>query len=101
MDDITVGLYLEKHLKLQEKYNDYGGYNTIINAGAYVKEENFDGYIKELHKWNTVIKLTKLNFPVKDRLSDYNDMTTEEIYNELETLLNHTFVNVESDVTLM
>lgn len=98
LDDVTIGLYLEKHPKLQKKYDDYGGYETIINAGAYVKEENLDGYIKELHKWNAVVNLTKLNFPVKDRLSDYCDMTTEDIYNEMETLLNHTFVNVESDV---
>ena len=25
LDDITVALYLEKHLKLQEKYIEYGG----------------------------------------------------------------------------
>lgn len=98
LDDITVGLYLEKHLKLQKKYIDYGGYETILNAGSYVKEENLDGYIKELHKWNVVVKLTKLKFPVKDKLSEYCDMTTEDIYNEMETILNHTFVNVESEV---
>lgn len=98
LDDITVGLYLEKHSKLQVKYNDYGGYETIINASAYVKEENLNGYIKELHKWNAVMKLTKLKFPMKDRLSSYCDMTAEDIYNEMEALINHTFVNVESDV---
>lgn len=98
LDEITVGLYLEKHEKLRNKYEEYGGYNTIVNASNYVKQENLDGYIKELRKWNCVIKIAKKGFAVKDRLSDYCDMTAEEIYNEYEAFLNDTFVNVDSDV---
>ena len=98
LDDITVGLYLEKHSKLRAKYEEYGGYDTIVNAGAYVKEENLYGYIQELRKWNSVIKLAKRGCPVKDRLSDYCDMTAEEIYNEWEAFINDIFVNVDCDV---
>lgn len=98
LDDITVGLYLEKHSKLRNKYEEYGGYDTITNAGAYVKSENLYGYIQELRKWNSVIKLAKRGCPVKDRLSDYCDMTAEEIYNEWEAFINDIFVNVDCDV---
>lgn len=98
LDDITIGLYLEKHPKLQERYVEYGGYETIDNAREYVKVENLDGYIKELYKWNTVVKLAKNGYPVQDRLSDYCDMTLEDIYNEFETFINHIFINVDSDV---
>ena len=98
LDDITVGLYLEKHPKLKAKYEEYGGYETITNAGAYVKIENLDGYIQELRKWNGVIKLAKRGCPVKDRLSEYCDMTAEEIYNEWEAFLNDIFVNIDCDV---
>ena len=98
LDEITVGLYLEKHSKLRAKYEDYGGYETIFNAGAYVKIENLDGYIKELRKWNSVIKLAKLGYPVGDRLSEYCDMTAEDIYNEHEAEINNIFVNIDSDV---
>lgn len=98
LDDITVGLYLEKHPKLRKKYEYYGGYDTIINAGTYVKEENFDGYVQELRKWNGVIKLAKRGCPVKDRLSDYCDMTSTEIYNEWEAWVNDIFVNVDTSI---
>ena len=97
LDDITVGLYLEKHSKLRAKYDEYGGYDTIVNAGTYVKEENLYGYIQELRKWNSVIKLAKRGCPVKDRLSEYCDMTAEEIYNEWEAFINDIFVNVDCD----
>lgn len=97
LDEITVGLYLEKHTKLREKYDSYGGYKKIDLAKGYVKESNMDGYIAELNKWNTVINLAKHKFPIAERLSDYADMTSEEIYDEYEAILNHIFINVEGD----
>lgn len=97
LDDITVGLYLEKHEKLREKYEEYGGYTTIKNAQEYVKVENIDGYLNELHKWNAVLSLLKMRFPIQDRLSDFVDMTLEEIYDEYEAKLNHVFINAEGD----
>ncbi len=98
LDDITIGLYLEKHSKLKQKYDEYGGYKTIETAMAYVNVENFNGYVTELRKWKAVIKLCKVGFPVKDRLSDFVDMSAEAIYNEYEAFLNDTFANIDSDV---
>ena len=98
LDDVTIGLYLEKHDKLRAKYDEYGGYDTIQNAMTYIKAENFDGYVTELRKWKAVIQLCKRGFPVKERLSDYADMTAEDIYNEHSAYLNDVFVNIDSDV---
>lgn len=98
VDEITIGLFLEKHLKLREKYDEYGGYATIQDAMTYIEVENFDGYVAELRKWKAVIQLCKCGFPVKQRLSDYADMTAEDIYNEHSAYLNDVFVNIDSDV---
>jgi replicative DNA helicase len=98
LDEITVGLYLEKHDKLKAKYEEYGGYDTIEKAKEYVKEENMTGYINELHKWNAILQLLKMKFPVYDKLSEFADMNAEEIYASYESKLNHIFVNVEGEV---
>lgn len=98
VDEVTVGLFLEKHPKLKEKYDEYGGFNIIRSAMAYIEVENFDGYVSELRKWRAVIQLCKRGFPVKNRLSDYADMTAEDIYNEHSAYLNDVFVNIDSDV---
>ena len=46
LSEVDIGLYLEKHPKLADKYyNEYGGFQTIENAGAYIKEENFENRI--------------------------------------------------------
>lgn len=98
LDDITIALYLEKHEKLKAVYDECGGYDMIQNAITYIKVENFDGYVAELKKWKAVIELCKKGFPVKDRLSDYVDMTEEEIYNEHEAYLNHIFASTSFEV---
>jgi replicative DNA helicase len=98
LDDITVGLYLEKHPKLKQKYDEYGGYDTIDKSKEYVIVENIGGYINELNKWNAVLQLLARRFPIHDKIKQFVDMNAEEIYDMFETQLNHVFVNVEGDV---
>ncbi len=98
LDDITLGFYLEKHPKLKAKYDEYGGYSTLDTAKAYVNIENLDGYVQELHKWNVILKLIQHKFPIDDRLKDFKDMTTEEVYDWYEATLNDIFINVETSV---
>lgn len=97
LDEITIGLYLEKHSKLKQKYVEYGGYDTIEKATEYVKIENINGYIAELNKWNTVLLLLKNKFPVYDRLSEFVDMSLDDIYVEYEAILNHIFINADEE----
>lgn len=98
LDRTTVGFYLEKHKKLLAKYEEYGEYDIIESAMTYVDVSNFDGYLHDLRKHNALIKLAKLGFPVKNRLSEFNDMTIESIYNEYTAFLNDIFVNAENDI---
>lgn len=98
LDDMTVGFYLEKHPKLKAEYDKNGGYDTIQSAMEYVKVENYDAYVAELKKWKSIIFLCKKGFPVKDRLSEFIDMSAEEIYQEYEVFLNHTFANISEDI---
>lgn len=98
LDDMTVGLYLEKHLKLKKEYEEYGGYETINKAKEYVNVNNMDGYVRELYKWKTVMELLKNGFPVHNKIKDFCDMTIDEIYEEYEAMLNHIFINAEDDI---
>lgn len=98
LDDITVGLYLSKHKKLEARYIEYGEYAMVQTAGSYCREENFESYVQELRKWQALQKLVKRGFGISDRLSEFCDMTAEEIYQEYEVYLNDTFINVDADV---
>ena len=99
LSEIDVGLYLERHPKLREKYDEYGGFQTIENAGAYIKEENFDSYVRDLRKWNVVARLVKYGFPCdKERLSEICDMSAEDLYDEYTVYLNDIFANIDNNV---
>lgn len=98
LDDVTIGMYLAKHPKLEEKYNEYGGYETLDKGSRYVKIENFEGYVADLKKWIVVEDLMKRGFLLANRLPDYVDMSEEEIYEELEAVLNHSFVSIGSNI---
>ena len=100
LSEVDIGLYLDKHPKLADKYyNEYGGYQTIENAGFYIKEENFDSYVRDLRKWNTVAKLVKHGFPCdKNRLSEICDMSAEELYDEYTVYLNDIFANIDNNI---
>lgn len=93
LDEITLGLYLEKHPKLAKKYEEYDGYNTILEVKEYIDLKNIDGYLAELDKWNKVVELMKMNWFNEDDLSDIVDMSTEEIYDYYEVVINNIFLN--------
>ena len=71
LDEVTIGIYLEKHSKLKAKYDEYGGYENIQNSMKYVKVENLNAYISEMRKWKAVIQLCKRGFGVKQNLSQF------------------------------
>ena len=98
LNEVTVGMFLDKHSKLKAKFDEYGGYQTIKIASEYGTENSIQGYIHDFRKWQSVLKLEERGFPIEDRLSDFADMTLEEIYNEQEMLLNDTFVRVDTSI---
>lgn len=98
LTDIDVGQYLDKHNKLKAKMEEYGGYDTLYNAGKYVEEENFDAFCQEIHKWNCVIQLLRFGFPVSEKLSEYADMSAEQIYQELDGYMGHIFANSGTEI---
>lgn len=98
LDNMTVGLYVEKHPKLKKIYDKYDGYNTIHFLQTFPIEENLEAYIAEMRKWTVIYKLAEKNMVSRDRLADYKNMTADEIYSEMETFLNHTFVNIDSEI---
>lgn len=93
LDEITIDMYLEKHEKLKEKYISFGGYD-IMETTKYVKEENMEGYIDELNKWNSVIALYKNKFPISDKIKEFVDCSAEDIYDYYEVMVNNIFLNV-------
>lgn len=95
LDDVTIGLYLEKHPKLKSKYEEYKGYQTIIDAIELVNEKNLEAYIMENEKWSAVLAM--LDYGMIVDLKEAVDLTADEIYSVFEARLNHVFLSVENE----
>ena len=97
--EVDIGLYLNKHPEQKKRYDEYGGYETIKRAKETVNIKNFDGYLKDLRKWNVVLKMIERGFPCDDgMLSKFCDMSVEDIYDEYTVYLNDIFSNVDNNI---
>ena len=97
LDDVTINFYLEKHSKLKDKYDEYGGWRKIQSTFEYVNIDNLDGYINELYKWKALLHMCKEGYPIKDNLSQFVDMTYEQIYKKYEQKLADIFIKVDNN----
>ena len=100
LDVPTVKFYLDKHPKLNDKFIEYNGFNTLENAKNYVNLDNFDGYVKDLRKYTVIYNLVKkMNIVVTDKmLSKFNDMKSDDIYEEYLAVLTDCFIKADSEI---
>ena len=65
IDELEINLYLEKHLKLKEVYDNTGGWETIqLLANEYVNPDNIESYIDNNNKSNNSCSSFKGNLEV-------------------------------------
>lgn len=95
LDDIVVGLRVSENEALQKMYDQFGGYQTIANGKSFVQEENFNSYLTDIKKFNALIKLHDLGFPIMDKFDSYKVMTTDKIQEILEGTLASIFADVD------
>ena len=98
LSEDNIEFYLQQHPKLAEQYKLHKGYATIERLIKIVKEDDFDGYLSELGKWNAVLKIGSKGFPIKDMLSEFADKTAEDIYDKYTAYLNDAFINIEEKI---
>lgn len=94
----NIEFYLNQHPQLAEQYKNSRGYQTLDTLKSTVKEEDFDGYVAEMGKWNAILKIASRGFPIKDRLSEFADCSAEKIYDTYTGYLNDAFMNIEEKV---
>lgn len=96
IDDIVLGLRVSENEQLEKMYEEYGGWDTIQKGLSFVKEDNFEGYVRDLNKANALIKLHDLGFPIMDKFEAYKVSSIESIQQKLEEVMATVFANVDS-----
>lgn len=98
LDEYSVGIYLNKHPKMSKVYDKFNGYELIEEGMEYIELENFDGYVGELFKWNTMLELVSKGFINDSLFQSLKDKPVEDIYDFYEAHINSIFVNTDNSI---
>lgn len=87
-DQMVVTNYLSERDLFRREFEKRGGYATVLEITDAVDPNNIEGYYDELVKSNMLINLHKNGFDVLSNLDHYQGLTSAEVYDEFEYLLN-------------
>ena len=100
IDELEINLYLEKHQKLREVYDNTGGWETIqMLSSEYVNADNIESYIDNNNKWEALYrKIESGQYITEKQFSTFIDMTYDEIYDYYDYLNNNSFVKASNNL---
>lgn len=95
IDEQSIKAYLSGKEALSEMFEEYGGTMTIKDL-KNTNAENFEAYLDTLIKFNALNRLHIKGFNVLDNLSKFKEMTSSEIYDWHDYMVNDTFLKATS-----
>ena len=95
LDEIVIGLRVEENEALKKMYESASGYQTIEEGKKFVQEENFESYLVDVKKFNALIRLHDLGFPIMEKFDTYKAVPVADIQATLESVLDSVFADVE------
>ena len=93
-DEMSITNYLTMRPKEAEKFELYGGYQTVKEIMSIVNPENIEGYYHDFVKGIIVSKLIISGFDLEE--VDIKDKTVDDIYNHFEAKLNSIFLETNN-----
>lgn len=93
IDNMAIASYLVDREKLREEFETRGGYYTVAEILDTIQTDNIDGYYDELIKSNMLIRLHQNGFNVIDSLTYYQSLNSEQLYDEVERLVDETCIS--------
>ena len=83
-DTMSLTTFLSDKKDVRKEYEKRGGYKSIQDIMSLISIENIDTYYDDLVKNNMLIRLHNKGFDVISKLSKFNNMTSEEVYDWYE-----------------
>ena len=88
-DNVSINTYLKDKDVLREGFERRGGYKTIQDITSIIDTDNIETNYDELIKNNLLLRLHNQGFPVINNLSKLNEMSSEEVYDYFDYMLNN------------
>lgn len=92
-DNITIHTFLTDKNTLKSGFEIRGGYSTVNEIMSLLDVHNLDSYYDELIKNNAMMDLCDKGFDVISSLDKFSQMTSDQVYDYLDYMINDIFVN--------
>lgn len=97
IEEADVDLFLDGKEKLQEAYNEFGGFDTIRDLQEVCSVENVEVYIEELFKWDVIWNVIDKFTVDNNQLDRIESLDADGVYNYYTAILNNTFTSVSNN----
>lgn len=99
-DDVTIYTFLEDKPTVKEHFEVMGGYRTVEELRGLVNTENVTAYFDKVTKGNMLMGLHDKGFNVLQNISKFNQMTSKEVYDYYDYLLNNITIKTSNDLEI-
>ena len=101
LNSMNIQVFLDGKKELKKKYEQLEGYNAIQEIISVVSPDSVEIYYDKLIKSNLLIRLYFKGFNInKNKLSIFEDMTSEEVYDYFEYQLSSVAVDKIDKITI-
>lgn len=91
--DTEVYTLLKDNEVLRKGFEERGGYGTIKEIMSIINVDNIDSYYDEIVKSNSLLGLYDAGFKVEEKLDKFQQMTSAEVYDYVDYMVNDVFIN--------
>jgi len=99
-DDASIAAFTVSNPVLKNGYERRGGWNSINEMISIVDATNADAYYDNLSKNNFLLTLHDKGFNVISNMDKFNKMTTQEVFDYYEYILNDSIIAKTMDVEI-
>jgi len=99
-DDISICAYVANKDVLKNGYERRMGYKSIHDMKLLLDINNIPSYYDALCKSNLLLNLYERGFNVSQDIEKFKKMTTEQIYDYYEYMLNHLIIDRTTDIDI-
>lgn len=96
-DPISIDTFLTGKDKAREKFEEYGGFNSVNEIMSLVKEDNADAYYGILNKMNSLETWAVKTDELLSDVRKFDWLSNDDVYNAFEEINNSISINTSYD----
>lgn len=100
LDESSIITYMADKPKLEEWFENKGGYKAIQGLMDFVNMDNADAYLDNLNKSNILLNLFNNGFDVVNHLDTFEKMPSDMVYQWYDFKLNNLFVKKQIGIKI-